>query len=593
MFKKALILLMTAVMALMISAAAAEDEMFQVQVDVEYVYKNAESMLTLINEFRTGEEAWYWNTNDTEKISVTGLKPLTYDYGLEKAAMKRAAELAVHYAHTRPIKKNCVTIYTELDISYGYAGENIAAGYVTKESVFDAWKEENEHYSGQGHRRNMLNSNYSSIGIGCVYSNGYYYWAQEFCSSPSGQAQEKYTGPADITCSKELMLAGGSNNDPLKILGSGTDSLEVAQGESAALPVLTATCGWHSFSVVTILGDAWTTEDSSVIEIKDGKVYAVSPGKGTMKAKLDSSVTASVISLCNTHKWDEGTVTKKATCTEEGTKAFTCEVCGKTKEETIAALPHTLKAHAKVDATCTETGTEAYWTCDVCEKLFSDAEGKAEIEAPAVIAAKGHTLKAHAKVDATCTETGTEAYWTCDICEKLFSDEKGKTEIEAPAVIAAKGHNWGNPEYVWSADKHSVEATRICKHDAAHVETEISDVDLAVVSPSNETAGTATYSAVFDNEAFEKQTKEIKIPALNKLSVLNLPTSIKTIEDEAFTNLTCQAVIIPDGCTTIGKKAFSGCKNLLYIRIPASVKDYPDNAFEGCNENLVIDWKNR
>lgn len=80
------------------------------------------------------------------------------------------------------------------------------------------------------------------------------------------------------------------------------------------------------------------------------------------------------------------------------------------------------------------------------------------------------------------------------------------------------------------------------------------------------------------------------IPTLQDLSVLRLPESLKIIESEAFSNLACQAIIIPDGCTTIGERAFAGCKNLLYVWIPASVTNYPANAFEGCNENLVIDW---
>ena len=62
------------------------------------------------------------------------------------------------------------------------------------------------------------------------------------------------------------------------------------------------------------------------------------------------------------------------------------------------------------------------------------------MEAPIVIEKKAHTLTAHAKVDSTCTETGTEAYWTCDVCEKLFSDEEAETEIEEPIVIEKKPH---------------------------------------------------------------------------------------------------------------------------------------------------------
>ena len=40
------------------------------------------------------------------------------------------------------------------------------------------------------------------------------------------------------------------------------------------------------------------------------------------------------------HSWNEGTIVKQATCTEDGIKTFTCNVCGKTKTETINATGH-------------------------------------------------------------------------------------------------------------------------------------------------------------------------------------------------------------------------------------------------------------
>ena len=79
---------------------------------------------------------------------------------------------------------------------------------------------------------------------------------------------------------------------------------------------------------------------------------------------------------------------------------------------------------------------------------------------------------------------------------------------------------------------------------------------------------------------------------LDNMITLTLPSSISIIEEEAFANLACQAIIIPEGCTSIGERAFAGCVNLIYVKIPASVASYPDNAFAGCNENLIIDWAN-
>ena len=95
----------------------------------------------------------------------------------------------------------------------------------------------------------------------------------------------------------------------------------------------------------------------------------------------------------------------------------------------------------------------------------------------------------------------------------------------------------------------------------------------------------------FTKEGFVPQTKTIVIPALNSISVLRLPNMLETIDEEAFTNLSCYAVIIPDGCTAIGERAFYGCENLLYVRLPSSLMSFPDSAFEGCNPDLVFDYQ--
>jgi uncharacterized repeat protein (TIGR02543 family) len=142
----------------------------------------ARSMFDSVNSFRTKSNVWQWNSDDSTKTyyntsGKTTLSPLQYDYDLEKAAMERAKELAVMYSHTRPNGKSNGTITRRSNTTYG---ENIAYGYSSADSVLEGWIEENESYSGQGHRRNMLYQGYKTIGIGCFYANGRFYWVQEF-----------------------------------------------------------------------------------------------------------------------------------------------------------------------------------------------------------------------------------------------------------------------------------------------------------------------------------------------------------------------------------------------------------------------------
>ena len=78
------------------------------------------------------------------------------------------------------------------------------------------------------------------------------------------------------------------------------------------------------------------------------------------------------------------------------------------KIETTHILTH---VEAKA-ATCTEGGNLEYWTCSVCDKLFSDAEGTTETTADAVkIPATNHTPGAW--------EYDSTQHWRhCTVCEE-------------------------------------------------------------------------------------------------------------------------------------------------------------------------------
>ncbi len=67
------------------------------------------------------------------------------------------------------------------------------------------------------------------------------------------------------------------------------------------------------------------------------------------------------------HKWDEGVVTKKATCTEAGEKTYTCTVCNATRTEKIEAAGHKYSTEWTIDkeATYTEPGSKSHH-CTVC-----------------------------------------------------------------------------------------------------------------------------------------------------------------------------------------------------------------------------------
>ncbi len=192
-FFKKLIYLLLVIVLLSNNSTEVQAKTKKITVKGSYSQTDARTMLSSINELRTGDDSWYWNGGNTYKIQNSSLKSLKYDYTLEKIAMTRAIEIAVTFSHTRPNGKSCWTAYTK-KLKNSAKGENIAAGYDTVEEVYEAWEEEDEKYNGQGHRRNMLSKSFKYVGIAHVVIKGRDYWVQEFSSK---KGSTSYTSPKE------------------------------------------------------------------------------------------------------------------------------------------------------------------------------------------------------------------------------------------------------------------------------------------------------------------------------------------------------------------------------------------------------------
>ena len=129
-----------------------------------------------------------------------------------------------------------------------------------------------------------------------------------------------------------------------------------------------------------------------------------------------------------------------------------------------------------------------------------------------------HSATYHAATAATCTTAGNSAYYSCS-CGKYFSDKACTKEIAKDSwVIKAKGHNFGTPTYTWSKDNLTVTATRVCKNDANHKETEKASTKYTIVKkPTATTTGVGRYTATFKNIDFATQTKDIEISKINEI----------------------------------------------------------------------------
>ena len=66
-----------------------------------------------------------------------------------------------------------------------------------------------------------------------------------------------------------------------------------------------------------------------------------------------------------------------------------------------------------------------------------------------------------------------------------------------------------------------------------------------------------------------------------------IPANVTSIGANAFEGVVMAAVNISDKCTSIGAEAFKDCKDLVKIRIPASVESIAPTAFENCGTVYV------
>jgi len=429
-----------------------------------YHQKEARSMLEMINAFRTGEDAWAWNSSDTKKVKYENLQPLKYDYGLERAAMIRAKELAMMFSHTRPDGTSCFTAYED---GYFNNGENIAAGFTSAEAVFIGWREDDDSYSGQGHRRNMLGG-YTAVGIACVEVEGRKYWVQEFSGSLLDTDKVEYPEEEQsmqVTVLKDFCSVDVQFVDNDYYYWGARETIQV--GEEMEIPYTTA---WLTADGQTLhwiyTTRSYSSTDESVAKVENGQIIGVGEGE------CDIIITAEYLGLT-------GSATLHITVTGH---------------EHAYVLDHW------------------QWASDYSSaKLFLVCSED-----------RSHTLEADAVITkeekkATCQSEGWVKYTAAASADgQTFTDQKTVT-------LAKSDHDWGEPEYTWSSDYKKVTASITCRSGGESVSSTVTTSYTVIKQPTKTAAGTGRYTASFSDSRFKTQTKDVVIPKLTE----ETPTSIR------------------------------------------------------------------
>ncbi len=103
-----------------------------------------------------------------------GLAPLKIDTKLSNVARLKSEDMKKkgYFSHTSPTYGSPFDMLKQFNITYKTAGENIAKGQKTAQSVVDAWM------NSEGHRRNILSKSFTHIGVG----ESSKHWTQLFIS---------------------------------------------------------------------------------------------------------------------------------------------------------------------------------------------------------------------------------------------------------------------------------------------------------------------------------------------------------------------------------------------------------------------------
>ena len=200
-----------------------------------------------------------------------------------------------------------------------------------------------------------------------------------------------------------------------------------------------------------------------------------------------------------TEKVAEQYLKSAATCTAKAVYYKSCTFCGEKGTETFET--GNVLDHDWDEPSYTWTAvTDGYMCvasgkCKNCDADVSD------------IATATYAVKKAP----TCLNAGTGTYTA------TFSAAYGFPAQTKDVLLPAIGHTWGTATYTWTqtGTGYTCTAKRVCKNDAAHVESETVTGDYSVITePTCLAAGLGRYQVSFKADWAKAASKDVSTPAL-------------------------------------------------------------------------------
>ena len=247
------------------------------------------------------------------------------------------------------------------------------------------------------------------------------------------------------------------------------------------------------------------------------------------------------------HTFDNGVVKTEPTCTESGSKVFTCTECKETKTEEIPATGHSEVIVPGTPSTCTTKGLTEGKVCSVCNAVLVE-------QMPA-------SLAAHKLVDDVCTVCGYESY-TVGLQFELNESEEDYTVVGYTGTakdLVVPSQYEGKPVIAIKA-----EAFKECTFESIKLPASIEEI------------GAGAFKDCEDLEA------------------IVIPENVTVINDETFSGCEALASVTIEGdITSVGEEAFYFCSELYSITLPESCVEIKAEAFRVCQSLSNITFSSK
>lgn len=208
-------------------------------------YKEAFALLSALNKER-------------KKV---GSPSLIMDKKLLECAMKRAAEVSLYCSNKRPVNRPYYSMNPGMD------GELISMGEKNYKEVLKYWM------SLYGYQLTLLNSSYTSVGVGCMEVGGIKYWT--ICFGEKKGTPVKGSSYKDRTVSCKVLVALGESMYEPEIYFTKTS---MRKGETSKVKVY-----WNG-KYLTDSGIHLVSSNPKVCKVEKETLRGVAPGTAVIYA---------------------------------------------------------------------------------------------------------------------------------------------------------------------------------------------------------------------------------------------------------------------------------------------------------------------